>query len=214
MRGVSLTSWGLSLLLHLGLLIVLVVFWPVNSPPPPAVSLHFESGPAPSGGTSGRSELPHPQPPQVPTDSLAKPKAHVQWKGLTQTTSRNVQPQATLSPPAFPDEEASAEDLLGDQSPPHQKVSQLWQSGGGSAPPIYPPVPPQNVPSGEITWHLTLWIPPQGGVPEKILGLETAHPLLDTWLGAWLAKQGFPASETGKSYQIHWILTLKSVSPN
>ncbi len=213
MRGVSLLFWGLSLLFHLIILVLVLAFWPVNRMPPPSVSLHLESGPAPSGGGFVRGEAPRPTPPRAPRVIAPKPVVQVHWNSLR----GELQPQSStpekLPAPSFPDQESSAEELLGDGSSTQQPSAKVWTSWGGSAPPLLPPVPPQNIPEGEITWNLTLWIPPQGGSPSRILGLETAHPRLDSWLGAWLARQGFPASETGKSYQIHWVLKLKAVSP-
>ncbi|NNM55402.1 MAG: hypothetical protein HKM05_11880 [Spirochaetales bacterium] len=214
MRGVSLLFWGLSLLFHLIILLLVLVFWPVNRQPPPSVSLHLESGPAPSGGVLVRGKAPRPTPPRAPRVLSPKPVAQAHWNSLRGELQARSSVAEKLPSPSFPDQEASAEDLLGEIASTQPASAKVWTSGGGSTPPLLPPVPPQNIPEGEITWHLTLWIPAQGGSPSRILGLETAHPHLDGWLGAWLARQGFPASENGKSYQVHWVLKLKSVSPD
>ncbi len=214
MRGVSLLFWGLSLLFHLIILVLVLIFWPANRLPPPSVSLYLASGPAPSGGVLERGEAPHPTPPRAPRVVSPQPVVRAHWHSLRGEPQPKSSTPEKLPPPSFPEQEASAEDLLGESASTQSASAKVWTSGGGSAPSLLPPIPPQHIPEGEITWHLTLWIPPQGGSPSRILGLETAHPRLDSWLGAWLARQGFPASETGKSYQIHWVLKLKAVSPD
>ncbi len=213
MRGVSLLFWGLSLTLHLIILVLVLFFWPANQPPL-SVSLHMESGQAPVDGVTGRGETPHPHPPKAPRVLSPPPVNPSRWKSLEKQNEQTEPHQNTVPQPSFPDQEASAAELLGKTASTPPGLAKVWTSGGGAAPPLLPPVPPQKIPDGEITWHLTLTIPPQGGAPSQIFGLETAHPRLDSWLGAWLARQGFPASETGKSYQIRWILRLKSVSPD
>jgi hypothetical protein len=209
--GVRPAHWVISLGIHLLVLVLLVLLWPRPATLPP-ISIHF-TAPAQNSGVSGLvAKLP--AAPSTPLPKILKPVSVPQpeWKPLKATKS--------FSEPRIPKQTAqTVEDLLGSsfQKAPTQEgalPTLRWTSSGSQAPVSLPPRPPREwLASGEVSWRLLLTIPAEGGAPIKIVGLDSAHPELDSWLANWLERQVFPASDQHKEYQIPWVLTLRAVLP-